>query len=217
MRLQKLGGWTAIGLVCVSIASAALLSRIGPQIGPTDFAAISLDPAKMAAAYAALPVVFSALLPLSILRGVCALLIALALRERMQAGAPVLMRLSVIAASACAAMLSIVAIAAMLGHASFAGSVDMSAYRAFLVMLNGINATAINAFGWELLIIGWAALSTRALPRILSCFIFAAGVAHFIQFAFIHPSVMAARGVLAGISMIWLAVVLLRNPEPVTA
>jgi hypothetical protein len=217
MKLQKLGGWTAIGLVCVSITSAALLSRIGPQIGPADFAAISIDPVKMAAAYAALPGVFNALLPFSILRGICALLIALALRERMQAGAPVLMRLSVIAASACAAMLSIVAIAAMLGHASFAGSVDMSAYRAFLVMLNGINATAINAFGWELLIVGWAALSTRALPRILSCFIFAAGIAHFIQFAFVHPSAMAARGVFAGISMIWLAVVLLRNPEPVTA
>ena len=217
MKLQKLGGLTAIGLVCVSIMSAALLSRIGPRIGPTDFAAISIDPVKMAAAYAAWPIVFNALLPFSILRGICALLIALALRERMQAGAPVLMRLSVIAASACAAMLSIVVIAAMLGHASFAGSVDMSAYRAFLVMLNGINATAINAFGWELLIIGWAALSTRALPRILSCFIFAAGVAHFIQFAFVNPSVMAARGVLAGISMIWLAVVLLRNPEPVTA
>jgi hypothetical protein len=217
MRLQKLGGWTAIGLVFVSIASAALLSRIGPHIGPTDFAAISLDPAKMAAAYAALPVVFNALLPLSILRGICALLIALALRERMQADAPVLMRLSVIAASACAAMLSIVAIAAMLGHTSFAGSMDMSAYRAFLVMLNGINGTAINIFGWELLIIGWAALNTKALPRILNCFILAAGIVHFVQFTFVHPSVMAARGIFAGISMIWLAVVLLRNPEPVTA
>jgi len=53
--LQKLGGWTAIGLVCVSITSAALLSRIGPQIGPADFAAISIDPVKMGAAYAALP------------------------------------------------------------------------------------------------------------------------------------------------------------------
>jgi hypothetical protein len=217
MRLQKLGGWTAIGLVCVSIASAALLSRIGPHIGLTDFAAISLDPVRMAAAYAALQVVFIALLPLSILRGVCALLIALALRERMQAGAPVLTRLSVIAASACVVLLSIVAIAGMLGHASFAGSADMSTYRAFLVMLNGINATAINAFGWELLIIGWAALSTRTLPRILSFFILAAGIAHFVQFAFVHPSVMTARGVLAGISMIWLAVVLLRNPKPVTA
>jgi hypothetical protein len=31
---------------------------------------------------------------------------------------------------------------------------------------------------------------------------------HFFQFAFIHASFMIARGVLAGISMLWLAVVL---------
>ena len=214
MKLHRLAAYAGIGMGCVGIASVVLIRRVSPQIGPTDFAAISLDPAKMTSAYTALPAVFNSLLILSVLRGIGALLLALALQDLMKAKAPILMRLLVIAASACSALMSIVAIAGMVGHSSFAGSKDMSAYKAFLVMLHGINATAVNVFGWELLLIGWAALSTKVWSRILSCFILAAGIAHFVQFAFDQP--LALRGVFVAISMLWLAVILLRNPEPIS-
>jgi uncharacterized membrane protein SirB2 len=76
---------------------------------------------------------------------------------------------------------------------------------------------AFNAWGWGLLLIGWATLKTRALPRILGYVIFAYGIAAIIQFVFVVSLLQVGyriSGLLSLIVFVWLGVVLLREQEP---
>ena len=211
MKLQKLGGYASIVYVCAVVVVVGILVFMVPRLGLTGSGTGS-DPAKIIAAYSASPTTFNVIDLLIILIGILYILIALALQERMRTNAPHLMRLAVIAASVSFALLLACAITATLGNASITASKDISAYRAFLVMLGGLLSAGSNAWGWALLLIGWAALRTRALPRILGSIILAQGVVQILRFAVVQlESVLALLSI---ISMVWLGVVLLRKREP---
>jgi hypothetical protein len=132
------------------------------------------------------------------LNGILTLLVALALYERMKAKAPNLMRVAIIAASAFFAIILITAMTAFLRNILI-GTKDISAFRALAVLHYSFGGTAIAIWGFGLVLIGIAALKTRALPTMLSYILLVPGVALL----------------LSPISMVWLGVVLLGNPEPI--
>ena len=211
MKLQKLGGYASIVFVCALIAVVGIAAFTMPRLGLT-LSGDGADPVKVMAAYEASPITFHVLRPFGILIAIVIVLITLALQERMRANAPNLMRLAVIAASVASALLLANTITGTLGLASITSAKDVSAYRAFRVMQDGLSSAGLNAWGWALLLMGWAAITTRALPRILSWLILVYGVVTIFQFAVVQ--IQSVSLLLFLISMMWLGVVLLRKQEP---
>jgi len=212
MRLQKLGGYASICLILLG-AIFAIAMYVYPGLPGSLTTADLFNPDKLLAFQAESPSAFSNLALgvhlSSILGGILILLIALALRERMQAAAPNLVLLSVIAFSAFAALSITTAIVGNLVHTSMASARDVSAYRALLVVLYGLSAAADHALGWGFLLIGWVGVRSRLLPRILGCLILALGV--LLIFSFAATNLGTVNTVLGFISLIWLGIVLLRK------
>jgi hypothetical protein len=180
----------------------------------------SSDPVKLMAAYSTSPSTFHVVSLFGILIGVLLLLIALALHERMQAKAPNLVRLALIAASVSFALCLTLTIASVRGNSVLVKANDASAYRAFMVLTGSLEAAAGNAWSWAILLFSWAALRIKALPRILSWILLALGVLEILQLIlkFTMPQTLGyVLAAISGISMIWLGVVLLRKPEPIPA
>ena len=219
MKLQKLGGFASFALVGLFIALGVLLARISLLFGLTSPVPPStdlLDPAKMMAAYLASPVTFH-LFDLSfILWGIMPILIALALQERTQANAPNLMRLAFTAASISFALFLTFAIADTIGAVALAASTDISSYRAFLVIVSGISGAGDNTCGWAFLFMGWAALKTRALSRILSYLMMAYGIIAIFQsiFQINMPLAVVMEYLPFIVSLLWLGVAFFRKQEP---
>ncbi len=175
------------------------------------------NPVWMIAAYQKSTFAFWAYYVLGILTGILTLLVVLSLQERMQAKAPDLMRLAVIAASAFSVLLITTMIGGFFRNLLLTGMNDMSAFRAFLVLHEFLGNSAMSILGWGFLSIGWAAMATRALPRSLGCAIFVFGIVSIFQFVFavskFQPG-MVIHALLYLIVFLWLGAVLIRKPEP---
>jgi hypothetical protein len=76
-------------------------------------------------------------------------------------------------------------------------------------MLFGLGTAGDSAWGWVLLLIGWAALRTKGLPRILSYFFVLRGVVMILEFA-VQPLIIIAL-LLGIVFWPWLGIVLLRS------
>jgi hypothetical protein len=203
MKMQKLGGYASIVLTLVSIVSYLIIISIpGLSI---------YDPAKMMAAYQVAPMSFLAVYFLGVLSCILILLIALALQARMNDNAPYLMRLVVIAASIYAALMLTTEISGLYRNMILAPTKDFSAIRAFLVLHACLSYSAALAWGLGLLLIGWAALRTRALSRILGCIVLAYGILEVLG----GQSGNIIIILLSSIAYVWLGVALLRNPKPI--
>jgi hypothetical protein len=213
MKLQKLGGYASVVMICALIVGGIIEALTLPGLGLTG--AGGSDPLKVMAAYDTSPTVFRVLQPINILLPIYMVLIALVLQERMRAGAPYLMRLAVIAASIASALLLAEILASTPGLISISSTKDISAYRAFRATIDGLASAGVNAWGWAALLIGCAAIRTRALPRILRYIILLNGVATIITFAVAQAYVVGL--LLFLISVVWLGVALLRKPEPIAA
>jgi hypothetical protein len=181
-----------------------VLPRLG-LVGPSDW----IDPMKGIAAWSASPITFFLFNLEYILFGIAFILIILALRERMQASAPNLMRIAVIGVSiVCAAWLA-AGLIGIVGMPSIVSANDASAFRAVNGVYLGLSFAGDHAWGWVLLLIGWAALKTRGLPRTLSYFSVLSGIVGILDFA-VAPLmfVYLLFGIIWGV---WLGVVLLRS------
>jgi hypothetical protein len=219
MQMQKLGGYSAIASICLIVVLLAIVLPFALRYGLTEQGA-GLDPTKVMAAYSGSPMTVRVATVLEILLGILFLFVVLALNERMQAKAPNLMRLLIIAASASCALTITNGMIGIRGLASMVGGADVSIYRPFLVMQNGLSTASSNVSGWAALLIGLAAISTRALPRFIAYVFLVLGIWAVIGFAL--PTVTGTAGavisIVAGlfyaIAMIWLGIVLLRKTEP---
>ena len=211
MKLQKLGGYAAILFVCTSVVivimTLPLLSRYGLAEPGAAF-----DPVKMLAVYQDASITYNIFDVLTILMGILFVLVALALQERMQGNAPNLMRLAIIAASISAALFLTTSITGYLGNPLITETKDISAYRVLLVMRSCIGYAGFNAWGWALLLIGWAIFKTHALSRILGCIIFVNGLLAILQF--VVAQLEYVNYLLLIINMAWLGIVLMRQREP---
>jgi hypothetical protein len=208
MKLQKIGGFASIVSAVVCAICLVFLLLVFPLlglVGPSDW----IDPVKEIAAGSASPITFFLFNLEYILWSITLILIVLALRERMQASAPNLMRIVVIGASISCALWLATGLIAIVGTPSIVSAKDVSANRAVMGVFLGLSNAGDHALGWVLLLIGWAALKTRGLPRILSYLSVLAGIIGILQFA-VQPLVFATLflGIVWGL---WLGVVLLRS------
>ena len=104
------------------------------------------------------------------------LLCTLALRERLQAGAPNRMRIGVIAASVASALFLVSVTISFIGILDIVVSKDFSVFRMLNVVTQGLEYAAVFAYGWTTLLCGWAGLSTKVLPSGLSYVLLLSGV-----------------------------------------
>lgn len=210
MKLQKLGGYASIILAGILIANTGILIAIFQEFTGLDI----YDPVKMMAAYNIYTIAFRVYYVLGILTGVLLAFIALVLQERMQVSAPQLMRLAVIAASAYFVLAITTEMTGIYRNVVFSQISDPPAFRSFLVLHECLVGAAYNAWGWGLLFIGWAALRTRALPRILGYIILVYGIAEIVLTVSIIELAIPT-GLLFGIIVFaWIGVVLLREQPP---
>ncbi len=208
MKLQKIGGVASIGFACLCAIFLVFYFLVFPRlglVGSSDW----IDPVKINAAWSTSPITFVLFNLEPILFSIALILIALALRERMQAGVPNLMRIVVIGVSIACALLLASALIEITVSPTIASAQDLSTRKAVTAMYLGLIFAGDHALGWVLLLIGWAALKTRGLPRILSYLLMLYGIVAIFEFA-VHPFMFV--GVILGIIWgVWLGVVLLRS------
>lgn len=210
MKLQKLGGYASIILAGIFIVNIGILISIFQGFTGLEI----YDPAKMMAAYNTSKIAFRVYYVLGVLTGALIAFIALVLQERMQASAPQLMRLAVIAASAYFVLAITTEMTGIYRNVVLSQINDPPAFRSFLVLHECLAGAAYNAWGWGLLFIGWAALRTRALPRILGYIILVYGIAEIVV-TVSKIELAIPIGLLLGIIVFaWLGVVLLRKQQP---
>jgi hypothetical protein len=210
MKLQKVGGFASIIAVCVLIAWSPLLNvAVRHGIGSGN----AFTPERMMGMDVASTVAYHLLSLGETLYGAMLLLVALALQERMRTSAPNLMRLAVIAASISAAFSLAHATTSSCGYTLLADTKDLSAYRAWAVMLTSFNYAVNYTASGVFLLMGWAALRTRALSHVLSCIILICGGLTVPQVKagfFLHN----LYGLLSTAGLLWLGIVLLRKHAP---
>lgn len=208
MKLQKLGGFGSIGSAFIVAIFLVIVGFVFPRLGllgPSD----RMDPIKGIVAESASPITFFLLNLILILCGIAFVLIILALRERMQANAPNVMRLAVIGVSIACALWLASGLIGIVGMRPIVSVKDASAYRALMGVWFGLVIGGDHAVGWALLLIGWAALKTRGLPRILSYLSVLVGIVFILDFA--AKPLMPVSLLLCILWNVWLGVVLLRS------
>jgi hypothetical protein len=206
MKLQKIGGIGSIGTAILVVIVLVIILIVFPSLGlgPKDWN----DPVKGLDAASASPITFFILNLVMILFSIAYILIVLALRERMQA-APNLMQVAVIALSINCALWFATGVIGIVGMPSIIPAKDISALRAANAIHLSLSTSGDCAAGWVLLLIGWAALRTRGLPRILSYFSVLKGVVMILEFV---AQPLMVVGLLLGIIFYpWLGIVLLRS------
>jgi hypothetical protein len=208
MKLQRVGGVASMANAFLTAIFLIILTALFPHLGlvkPADW----IDPVKGIPAWAASPITFSLFNIDYVLMSIALLLTILALRERMQSGAPTLMRIAVIATSIGCALWAASGLIEIAARASIVSTKDASAYRALMGVVLGLSITGDHALGWALFSTGWAALRTANLSRILSYLAALAGVLLILDFC----SMALGFGgyVLFVIWSFWLGVVLLRS------
>jgi hypothetical protein len=209
MKLQKIGGIGSIGTAILIVIILVIITIVFPNlglVGPSDWS----DPVKNFDAMSASPITFFIFNLDFILFSIASILVVLALRERMQASAPNLMRLAIIGVSISCGLWLATGIIGIVGMPSIVSAKDISAFRSVSAVHYGMGGAAgYFAYGWTLLLIGWAALKTKCLPKILSYLFMLAGVVNIFEFV-VQPLIFVA--ILFGIVWgLWLGIVLLRS------
>lgn len=208
MKLQKIGGVASIGFACLCAIFLVFFFLVCPRlglVGSSDW----IDPVKINAAWSTSPITLVLFNFVPILFSIALILIALALRERMQAGVPNLMRVVVIGVSITCALLLASALIEITTSPTIASAQNLSTRRAVTAIYFGLIFAGDHAMGWVLLLIGWAALKTRCLPRILSYLTMLYGIVLVLEFAV--PPFMNVGVILGIIWGVWLGGVLLRS------
>jgi hypothetical protein len=213
MKLQRFGGYAALASVCAWLA-AVLLFILAMAHLPGGFLGLDdlTDPVKMMEATSAAPGNLYAGYLLLVASYILALIMALALHERMQSSAPYLTRLMVISASAATLMQLTEAIVFIRQAAIIAQTQDISAWRALTAITDGLHFTAGHLCAWSVLISGCAILRTRALSRMLGWVLFVAGILWLPRFAV--PQLGLVPGLLSWVGAIWTGIALLRGKQP---
>jgi hypothetical protein len=206
--MQKWGGYAAlvtgvlfVAILVVQFAILAPLGYTGPDTPPDKVLAL-------VAANSTAP--FLILNLISVGFSITLVLGALALRERMRAGAPNRMRIAVIAASIGSALFLANGITAFDGFPPIVAAKDVEAYAILNAVTSGLASAAIFAYGWTAVLWGWAGLTTKGLPTFLNYVLLVAGVVAIL--AFLVP-ILGLLGVVVNVVWaFWLGYVLLTQP-----
>jgi hypothetical protein len=213
MKLQKLGGYAVFVSMFASFAYVALMLSINPL---DDWH----DPAKMMAAVSSAHIKFYLLSLLWIAGSILALIVYIALYERMHADAPYLTFLMIAGALTNVAMAIAEAIISLKSVAFIIPQQDISAFRACWVVTQGLHWAFGHICAWVLLLQGCAILKTRAFSQILGGLFLLAGILWIPNFFFVQIGFKLLTPIyllLACIGSIWIGIALLRLKQPQSA
>lgn len=211
-NLQKAGGIAAVLLGGLFSAYMMLLAVVLPAqgFGPgtlndphtgVRFVATSALPAIIDGVYVGLAAAF---LP-----------ITLALYGRLRAGAPASMPVSAAAGVLASgmfllyAMLNLVGMPTVISLYQHDSAAAGTLYLVLRTVANAMNAGALFAAGWAILLAGRAAITTHALRPLLGWLMVAAGLAMIGSFVLLPIGLLAV--LLAPIWSVWLGLALLRG------
>jgi hypothetical protein len=210
--LQKVGGYatlaTGVLFVAILVLQFGVLAPLGVAGPDTPADKVLAAAAKSTAPFLILDLITTAF-SLTLVLG------ALAIRERLQAGAPNRMRIAVIAASVGSALFLASGITSFSGFPPIVAANDLAAFRIMNAVTQGLINAAIFAFGWTALLWAWAGLSTKELPTLLCYVLLLAGVVAVLSF--IIPIFGLLGVVINVVWAFWLGYVLLMQPAPVGA
>ena len=212
MKLQRLGGYAAIVAMCVGTAGVLALSPVIQR----RFGELS-DPTKIMAAVSAAPAMFYVLNLSTIVAYFLLLVMVLALHELMQAKAPNLTRMMLIAGSAGTILVMTEGLVYLKGMEIVAPAQDISAYRAYTATAAGIGAMGSIAYGCACLLIGCAILKTHALARVLGWLVLLMGLLAITGFIGMIPHLGDIFHLIAVPTTVWIGIALLRQKQPRTA
>ena len=215
---RKLGAIASLMLGVLFLGYIGLLAVVLPAQG--------LGPGTLNNPATGIPFVAASALPLvidAIYIGIAItfLLITLALYDRLRPAAPVMMPISAAAGLLASGLFLIYAMINIVGnpiavsmyqHDTVAGGIIYVTLRA---TANAINAGALFAAGWALLLAGWSACSARSLPRLLGYLVIGAGVAMMVSFVLLPIGLLGV--LLAPVWSIWLGITLLRESRAASA
>lgn len=210
MKLQKLGGYAVFACGFAYTATLALVLSIESFSGWGD-------PAKMMPALSAATAKFYLMALLWIATNILLLTVIIALHERMQAQAPYLTRLMLIAASTATALAIVEAIVDLNSIAMIISQQDLSAFRACWTVIQGLHTANGHACAWTYLFLGCAVLKTQAFSRIPGWLALLTGILWIpyfffsaIGFKLLLPIYLST----CGVATIWIGIVLLRDKQP---
>src|SRR5512136_2849854 len=147
MKLQKIGGFASMGFACLCaiflVFHLVVFPRLG-LVGSSDW----IDAVKINAAWTTSPITFVLFNFVPILFSITLILIALALRERMQAGVPNIMQIVLIGVSITGALLLAAAITEITVSPTIASAQNLSTRRAVTAMYLGLIFAGDHAMGW---------------------------------------------------------------------
>ena len=211
-NMQKVGGYAALvtGVQFVAI----LVIQFG-ILAPQGVSGPDTPPGTVLAVAANSPTPFLILNLVVALFSITLVLGALAVRERLQAGAPNRMRVAVIAASIGSALFLATGITSFGGFPPIVAANDLAAFRILNAVTQGLINAAIFAYGWTGLLWGWAGLSTKGLPAVLCYILLLAGVVSVL--AFVIPILGLLVVVINVVWAFWLGYVLLTQPATMAA
>jgi hypothetical protein len=202
MKLQKLGGYAAIGAVIGFL--------IGLLMAGYNMKLVANNGGDLAKAAAALPAAWLyVFLRIKIVPLILSFVMLMALYERMHTNAPYLTRAFLIAGSAGTAIEITRAIVTIAGLQSVLQ--DSSALKAFLAITGSLEVAWGHAIAWSCLLSGCAILRTRALSRALGWFSILVSIwwiPQFTQAQMIPPALLSLVGLL------WTGIELLRQKQP---
>lgn len=210
--MQRLGGYASL---LTGLAFIAILVIDFAILAPQGFAGPGTSPELVLALVNKSAVPFQLLDVFSVLGSVTLLLSALAVQERLRAGAPNQMRLAVIAASIASALILLLSAADFSSTPIIAGTQNATILQASLALTDGMLNGGIFALGWMLFLWGWAGLDTKGLPKLLCYVLLLTGILGIVAFVITILGILVV--ILNVIWGFWLGYVLLRQPNPFEA
>jgi hypothetical protein len=215
---SKTGGIASIVLGVLFLGYTVVLAVVLPAqgLGPgtltnpatgIPFVAASLLPQLIDAIYIGIALVF--------------LLLTLALYDRLRAAAPAMTPIIAAAGSLASGLFLLYAMINLVGNPIAVGVYqhDIGAggviYMTLRATANAINASALFAAGWMLLLAGWAGRATKALPNVLGYLMVGAGIAMVASFVLLPIGLLGV--LLAPVWSIWLGIIMLRGARAMLA
>jgi hypothetical protein len=215
---SRAGGIASIVLGVLFLCYILLLAVVLPAQG--------LGPGTLNNPGTGIPFVATSSLPVAINAiylgiSVAWLLITMALDTRLRAGAPAVMQISAVAGLFASGLFLIYAMINIVGNPIAVSLYQNDAvaggavYVTLRATANAMNAGALFAAGWSLLLAGWSALRLYGLPRILSVLLIGAGLAMIVSFVSLPVGLLGV--LLAPVWSVWLGITLLRGSRDATA
>jgi len=211
MKLQKLGGYAAIASQCF-LAIFAIM-----EIPVADL----MDAEKAMAVSSATPAHSIVLfIIVGIIAVICLFVMFLALHERMQADAPYLTLIMLIAASAVVIVGITMLLFTLGGRNIIVPAQDVSALRALTAIGLSMAVMVHHTLGWAYLLLGCAILKTRAFSRILGGMFLFVGVVGITTSIVpqLQLKVISMLHVISTllwvVATVWIGIALIRQKQP---